>query len=327
MGPSPSRAGVERHTLYAHFPDERALFRACSEHWGGHGPRRPQPRGAGRRRRSRAPPLPSPRRPSIRGTSRLQAAVPGAVPPGLSPRPLECGGPRRAYHAGFAPLTDALAHGLPRRKSVPRGHRAHASSFETRRSLVRRQGLLAGAGGRCDDALSRASQARPLRRGFLHGRANVDERRVGDGDRAHGPGGPRSNVIQQQHRDKGRCEDDADHAPREDCEIEREQAERNGGAHDLDPEHGAGHTVVPAPRPAPSACRSSRSTSRRRSPPPLGAPASASPAERHNERCNSSPSAIAARAAAVPGTALEQADASHSGALQARREIRVRIGS
>src|SRR5688572_5888882 len=27
------RAGVERHTVYAHFPDERALFQACSTHW------------------------------------------------------------------------------------------------------------------------------------------------------------------------------------------------------------------------------------------------------------------------------------------------------
>ncbi len=27
------RAGVERHTVYAHFPDERALFDACSAHW------------------------------------------------------------------------------------------------------------------------------------------------------------------------------------------------------------------------------------------------------------------------------------------------------
>ena len=27
------RAGVERHTVYAHFPDDRTLFRACSEHW------------------------------------------------------------------------------------------------------------------------------------------------------------------------------------------------------------------------------------------------------------------------------------------------------
>ena len=28
-----ARAGVERHTVYAHFPDERALFDACSSHW------------------------------------------------------------------------------------------------------------------------------------------------------------------------------------------------------------------------------------------------------------------------------------------------------
>jgi AcrR family transcriptional regulator len=27
------RAGVERHTVYAHFPDESALFQACSAHW------------------------------------------------------------------------------------------------------------------------------------------------------------------------------------------------------------------------------------------------------------------------------------------------------
>src|ERR671914_2939475 len=27
------RAGVQRHTVYAHFPDERELFDACSSHW------------------------------------------------------------------------------------------------------------------------------------------------------------------------------------------------------------------------------------------------------------------------------------------------------
>ena len=27
------RAGVQRHTLYAHFPDADALFRACTLHW------------------------------------------------------------------------------------------------------------------------------------------------------------------------------------------------------------------------------------------------------------------------------------------------------
>lgn len=34
------RAGVQRHTLYAHFPDERALLKACS---GLHGERQPLP--------------------------------------------------------------------------------------------------------------------------------------------------------------------------------------------------------------------------------------------------------------------------------------------
>jgi AcrR family transcriptional regulator len=28
-----NRAGVQRHTLYAHFPDLDSLFRACSGHW------------------------------------------------------------------------------------------------------------------------------------------------------------------------------------------------------------------------------------------------------------------------------------------------------
>src|SRR5690349_777318 len=27
------RAGVQRHTVYAHFPDDEALFGACSTHW------------------------------------------------------------------------------------------------------------------------------------------------------------------------------------------------------------------------------------------------------------------------------------------------------
>src|SRR5438876_5193774 len=32
------RAGVQRHTVYAHFADETALFHACSSHWIGNNP-------------------------------------------------------------------------------------------------------------------------------------------------------------------------------------------------------------------------------------------------------------------------------------------------
>ena len=32
------RAGVERHTVYSHFPDERTLIGACSAHWQGQHP-------------------------------------------------------------------------------------------------------------------------------------------------------------------------------------------------------------------------------------------------------------------------------------------------
>jgi len=33
-----SQAGVQRATVYRHFPDETSLFAACSEHWQGHNP-------------------------------------------------------------------------------------------------------------------------------------------------------------------------------------------------------------------------------------------------------------------------------------------------
>src|SRR6202007_64992 len=42
------RAGVRRSTVYRHFPDEDALFAACSSHWrAAHPPPDPRRRGAG----------------------------------------------------------------------------------------------------------------------------------------------------------------------------------------------------------------------------------------------------------------------------------------
>jgi AcrR family transcriptional regulator len=130
------RAGVERHTVYAHFPDDRTLFRACSQHW------------------EAAHPLPDlellaaiedPARRLRRTLTELYAwyesveadlalffrdasVVPGnAVVLG-------------EMTAGFTSLADEIARGLARRKSV-RAAIGHALEFETWRSLVRRQGL------------------------------------------------------------------------------------------------------------------------------------------------------------------------------------------
>ena len=130
------RAGVERHTVYAHFPDEVTLFRACSEHWeAGH-------------------PLPDleavaaiedPERRLRRALGDLYAwyesveddlAVflrDASVVPANAEVLAEMTVP-------LATLADGLAQGRPRRKSV-RAAIGHALEFETWRSLVRRQGL------------------------------------------------------------------------------------------------------------------------------------------------------------------------------------------
>jgi AcrR family transcriptional regulator len=130
------RAGVERHTVYAHFPDERTLFRACSAHWRAEHP-----------------------------TPNFESLSAVADPPTRLGRALtemyawyESVEPHLALFVRDAPLTtagaetlaetigrigrlaDALARGWPRRKSV-RAAIGHALEFETWRSLVRRQGL------------------------------------------------------------------------------------------------------------------------------------------------------------------------------------------
>jgi AcrR family transcriptional regulator len=130
------RAGVERHTVYAHFPDDRALFRACSQHW------------------EASHPLPSfellsdaedPRRRLRRGLGEMyawyesveadlalffrDASVVSATAEVLGD-----------MTAAFETLADALSRDWPRRKSV-RAAIGHALEFETWRSLVRRQGL------------------------------------------------------------------------------------------------------------------------------------------------------------------------------------------
>ena len=131
------RAGVERHTVYAHFPDDRTLFRACSEHWGARHPL-PDFETLERDRGSRFAVFATLSASSTRGTSpskptwRCSFEMLLVVPANADVLD--------EMTAGFATLVDAVSQGWPRRKSV-RAAIGHALEFETWRSLVRRQGL------------------------------------------------------------------------------------------------------------------------------------------------------------------------------------------
>ena len=130
------RAGVQRHTVYAHFPDERALFRACSLHWRGEHPRPDF-------RESLELENPDER---LRGVllalygwyedveSDLEVLL-RDVP--LVPTHAEM---LDETAATTAALAGELGRGRPRRRPV-RAAVGHALEFETWRSLVRRQGL------------------------------------------------------------------------------------------------------------------------------------------------------------------------------------------
>jgi AcrR family transcriptional regulator len=127
------RAGVQRHTVYAHFPDETLLFEACSAHWIGMNPF-----------------------PDV--SEWLEIADPGQrlqralgdvyawydrVEDALALFVHDAhvfpswGEARRAR---LGELADLLAKDFPRRKAV-RAAVGHALEFETWRSLVRTQGL------------------------------------------------------------------------------------------------------------------------------------------------------------------------------------------
>jgi AcrR family transcriptional regulator len=130
------RAGVERHTVYAHFPDDRTLFRACSAHWRTQHPR-PDFAKLGA--------IDDPER-------RLRASLDalyewyGSVEPHLAlfirdASVLPIGAETlRETTSQLSAFADMLARGWPRRKAV-RAAIGHALEFETWRSLVRRQGL------------------------------------------------------------------------------------------------------------------------------------------------------------------------------------------
>ena len=129
------RAGVERHTVYAHFADERRLFEACTSHW------------------EARHPFPDPARWTAEDPdARLRAAL-GDVYAWYEEVESDLAVFRRdaqvhelnaeviaGYDRDLAGLADGLAREWPRRKAV-RAAIGHALAFETWRSLVRAEGL------------------------------------------------------------------------------------------------------------------------------------------------------------------------------------------
>ena len=127
-------AGVQRHTVYAHFPDEAMLFRACSAHW------------------TAANPFPdaSPWLVEDDPERRLRAALSAVyqwyerveTALALFARDAEAvpANVRDSRVEQMGQLADALSAGWSRRKVV-RAALGHALAFETWRSLVRREGL------------------------------------------------------------------------------------------------------------------------------------------------------------------------------------------
>ena len=131
-----NRAGVQRHTVYAHFPDEDILFGACSAHWASQNPFPDPATWQGER---------DPERRLAAALSAIYAwyeSVESALVvllPYVQATPAH-GQLLQARREQLTLAAEGLAVGLPRRKIV-RAALGHALAFETWRSLVRREEL------------------------------------------------------------------------------------------------------------------------------------------------------------------------------------------
>lgn len=153
------RAGVQRLTVYRHFPDERTLFEACSEHWAARNPV-PDP--------SAWAVLSDPEerlRVALTEIYRFYDRTEGMVGNLLrdlpdSPVLQEVAEPFLAY---WQSVRDVLEHGWAvrgRKRLELRAVIGHAIEFETWSSLVRRERLGAPAAVEAMVSLARISTLR-----------------------------------------------------------------------------------------------------------------------------------------------------------------------
>jgi AcrR family transcriptional regulator len=145
------RAGVRRSTVYRHFPDEEALFDACSSHWGAANPP-PDPRTW-----SSIEDPAERTRTALRELYAYYASTEAMYVSLLRDEPLVPVVRRRLrdFYGFLGFVQDDLAAGRRlrgRRAQVVRAAIGHALAFTTWRSLTREQGL----GG--DDAVELMSR-------------------------------------------------------------------------------------------------------------------------------------------------------------------------
>ncbi len=134
------RAGVERATVYRHFPDEQALFTACTGHYlAQHPPPDPDPwreiADPAARLQTALAEIYAYHRRTERMVDRAERDLPDvpALQAVLAP-----------YVAYWADIRDILAAGWPgaeERRALVTAVVGHAIAFSTWRSLVREQGL------------------------------------------------------------------------------------------------------------------------------------------------------------------------------------------
>jgi AcrR family transcriptional regulator len=152
------RAGVQRLTVYRHFPDERSLFAACSGHWQAQNPA-PDPSTWARVDNSEERLLTALTeiyayyRATEGMTGNLLRDLPG------SPVMQEIAAPYLEYWQTIRDVLDRGWKARGRKRTLLRAVIGHAVEFETWRSLARREGLDDAAAAETMVSLARAVQA------------------------------------------------------------------------------------------------------------------------------------------------------------------------